>query len=99
MTTEKKTAKAAGAATLKKENIPTLIYIGPTIPQISLLKHRIYRNGLSAECEKLISVIPGAKQLFVTTADFADAEKRLSDKTSVEAVMYSRVFAAMKEIN
>lgn len=54
---------------------------------------------MSVECEKLISVISGAKQLFVTTADFADAEKRLSDKTSVEAVMYSRVFAAMKEIN
>ncbi|EDO2903775.1 hypothetical protein ABLX97_004619 [Salmonella enterica] len=99
MTTEKKNEKAAGAATPKKEPVPTLIYIGPTIPQISLLKHRIYRNGLSVECEKLISIIPGAKQLFVTTADFADAEKRLTDKTSVEAVMYSRVFAAMKEIN
>ncbi|MEG0869812.1 MAG: hypothetical protein RSG77_22640 [Hafnia sp.] len=98
MTAEKKSAKAEGVATSKKGLVPTLIYIGPTIPQISLQKHKIYRNGLSVECGKLTDVLPGAKHLFVTTADFADSEKRLSDKTSVEAVMYSRVVAIMKEI-
>ncbi|MBG6243589.1 MAG: hypothetical protein EKE20_18165 [Candidatus Symbiopectobacterium sp. Dall1.0] len=83
---------------LKKETAPTVIYIGPTIAQIPLLKHTLYRNGLPSECEKLLSVVPGAKHLFVTTADFADAEKRLADQTSVEAVMYSRALSAMKEI-
>lgn len=98
MANDKKAAKAEGIVAPKEKVIPTLIYIGPTISQISLMKHKIYRNGLSVECEKLISVVPGAKHLFVTTADFADAEKRLSDKTSVEAVMYSRVVSEMKEI-
>lgn len=60
----------------KKEDVAqTFVYIGPTIPQLSILKHKLFKNGLSPECKKLISHIPGAKCLFVATSDFADAEK------------------------
>ena len=82
----------------KKEDVAqTFVYIGPTIPQLSILKHKLFKNGLSPECEKLISHIPGAKCLFVETSDFADAEKRLSDKTSVEYVR-TRVSSSIMEI-
>lgn len=92
----KKSASADGVAT--PEKLAPVIYIGPTISQISLLNHCIFRGGLSAECEKLLTVVPGAKHLFVPTADFAAATSRLSDKTSVESVMYLRVVSALKEI-
>ena len=83
----------------KKEDVAqTFVYIGPTIPQLSILKHKLFKNGLSPECKKLIAHIPGAKCLFVATSDCADAEKRLPDKTSVEYVMYSRVSSSIMEI-
>ena len=38
----------------KKEDVAqTFVYIGPTIPQLSILKHKLFKNGLSPECEKL----------------------------------------------
>lgn len=42
----------------KKEDVAqTFVYIGPTIPQLSILKHKLFKNGLSPECKKLISHI------------------------------------------
>lgn len=36
----------------KKEDVAqTFVYIGPTIPQLSILKHKLFKNGLSPECE------------------------------------------------
>ncbi|HBV6392398.1 TPA: hypothetical protein MD292_002578 [Klebsiella aerogenes] len=96
-TIKKKSVKSEGDSTPEKKE-RTVIYIGPTIRQISLLQHRLFRNGLSDECQKLLTVVPGAQHLFVATADFSTAKKNLQDKTSVESVMYARVVSAMKEI-
>ncbi|OUE50263.1 hypothetical protein [Citrobacter amalonaticus] len=96
-TIKKKSVKSEGDSTPEKKE-KTIIYIGPTIRQISLLQHRLFRNGLSAECQKLLDIVPGAKHLFVATADLSTAQKNLLDKTSVESVMYARVVSAMKEI-
>lgn len=36
----------------KKEDVAqTFVYIGPTIPQLSILKHKLFKNGLSPECK------------------------------------------------
>lgn len=95
---KKKVTQSDFDAVVKDKPVETLIYIGPTISNISLSNRRTFRGGLSPECERLIKVVPGAKHLFVRTSDFADAEKRLADKTSVEFAMHSRILAAMKEI-
>lgn len=95
---KKKSAGAEGTSLSEEKKVLTVVYIGPTVRKIALPNSRIFRNGLSAECNKLLAVVPGAKHLFVSIADYAEATKRLTDKTSVEAVMYSRVVDVLKEL-
>lgn len=75
-----------------------VVYIGPTLRGLGLTNGTIFKNGHADIAAKIDCFVKGAHILFVTTSKFAKSTADLSDKTSVMAVMHSRVVAKAGDI-
>jgi hypothetical protein len=55
-----------------------VIYVGPSVPSLRLLRGTIYRNGILANLETLIERCPSIGELFVPISEYAAVKRELN---------------------
>jgi hypothetical protein len=88
-TVAKKEKKAA-----KKEE--TLMYIGPTIPNV-VSKNTVFNNGLPDALEKKKEEMPVLAQLIVPVESLSEARKNLAKSNSAIGTCYQQVLSDLQK--
>jgi len=72
-----------------KENADVLIYVGPTIKQLT--QYASFIGGLPVHMKEHFEKCKVLEKLFIPTNQFQSFEKQLADANSVERMLFQKV--------
>lgn len=96
---EKASPKLVGEAikgASAKENADVLIYVGPTVKQLT--RYASFVNGKPEHLKGHFEKCKVLEKLFIDTKDFAAFEQQLTDASSVETMLYNKVQDYFSEV-
>lgn len=74
------------------------IYIGPDVPGTLLQRYTVFRGEYHDSVTRLCEQVPAIGRLIVGVEEMAERERKLADKTSVEAQSFAKVINHIKGV-